>query len=202
MRHPRSPKAGPSLKLRRTASIIRTPTKRAIHIPHSDGRFKWPHIGWIVTGKAMHNSVDALLPYVPELRKDKFHVWISKWHWLPLADRRRGAFAIGGWPFVLWGIFFRTVIGLHSTWPVNSATHMWGLRRFRTGDTSTNSFWVAMFTFGEGWHNNHHASPQSARQGLAWYEFDLNWYGIADVTNHGPRQRSLNIHRSGQAATS
>jgi len=62
---------------------------------------------------------------------------------------------------------------------VNSATHMWGSQRFDTGDTSTNSFWVAMLSFGEGWHNNHHAVPQAARHGLAWYEFDMNWYGIA-----------------------
>jgi len=87
-------------------------------------------------------------------------------------------FAVGGWKFVLWGIFFRTVIGLHSTWLVNSATHMWGSRRFLTADTSRNSFWVALLTFGEGWHNNHHAHPQSSRHGLAWYEFDINWYSI------------------------
>jgi len=55
---------------------------------------------------------------------------------------------------------------------------MWGSQRFLTGDSSTNSFWVAMLTFGEGWHNNHHASPQAAKHGIAWYEFDLNWYGI------------------------
>src|SRR5262249_35041283 len=55
---------------------------------------------------------------------------------------------------------------------------MWGSRRFLTGDTSTNSFWVAILTFGEGWHNNHHAAPQAARHGLAWYEIDMNWYGI------------------------
>jgi fatty-acid desaturase len=129
--------------------------------------------------------VDELLPYVPELRKDRFHVWISKWHWLPLAIVGVAVFAIGGWSAVLWGIFLRTVIGLHSTWLVNSATHMWGSRRFLTSDTSTNSFWVAMLTFGEGWHNNHHASPQSARHGLAWYEFDLNWYGILMLRNIG-----------------
>jgi fatty-acid desaturase len=154
--------------------------------PHSprDGGL-WAHMGWIVTGKAMNNSVDELLPYVPELRKDRFHVWISKWHWLPLAFVGVVVFAIGGWSAVLWGIFLRTVIGLHSTWLVNSATHMWGSRRFLTGDTSTNSFWVAMLTFGEGWHNNHHASPQSARHGLAWYEFDLNWYGILMLRNIG-----------------
>jgi fatty-acid desaturase len=86
---------------------------------------------------------------------------------------------LGGWPAVMWGIFLRTAIGLHFTWLVNSATHMWGSQRFRTGDDSKNSFWVAILTFGEGWHNNHHAQPQSARHGLTWYEIDLNWYGIS-----------------------
>jgi len=79
----------------------------------------------------------------------------------------------------MWGIFLRTVIGLHATWLVNSATHMWGSRRFATRDDSRNCFWVAILTFGEGWHNNHHSYPQSARHGLAWYEIDLNWYGIS-----------------------
>ncbi|HEV8525628.1 MAG TPA: fatty acid desaturase [Terriglobales bacterium] len=148
--------------------------------PHSpqDGGF-WAHMGWIITGRAMHNGAAELLPYVPDLRKDKFHTWISKWHWVPITALGLLILAVGGWPYLMWGIFFRTVIGLHATWLVNSATHIWGSQRFPTGDTSTNSFWVAMLTFGEGWHNNHHAHPQSARHGLAWYEFDLNWYGIS-----------------------
>ncbi len=79
---------------------------------------------------------------------------------------------------MLWGVFLRTVIGLHSTWLVNSATHSWGTRRYQTRDLSTNSWWVALLSFGEGWHNNHHAHPTSARHGLAWYEVDFNWYGI------------------------
>jgi fatty-acid desaturase len=147
--------------------------------PHSprDGGL-WAHMGWILTGKAMHNKSDELLPFVPDLRKDKFHVWISEWHWVPLTVLGLALFAIGGWSWLLWGLFLRTVVNLHGTWLVNSATHMWGSQRFFTGDASTNSFWVAMLTFGEGWHNNHHAAPQSARHGLAWYEFDLNWYGI------------------------
>jgi stearoyl-CoA desaturase (delta-9 desaturase) len=119
--------------------------------PHSprDGGL-WAHMGWIMTGKALHNTSGELLPFVPDLRKDKFQVWISKWHWVPLTVLGAALSAIGGWPFLLWGIFFRTVIGLHATWLVNSATHMWGSQRFLTGDTSTNSFWVAMLTFGEG----------------------------------------------------
>jgi stearoyl-CoA desaturase (delta-9 desaturase) len=148
--------------------------------PHSpqDGGF-WSHMGWLITGRALHNNSDDLLPLVPDLRKDKFHLWISHWHWVPSTLLAAILFLVGGWPFLLWGIFLRTVVGLHSTWLVNSATHMWGSRRFATSDTSRNSFWVALLTFGEGWHNNHHAHPQSSRHGLAWYEFDPNWYGIS-----------------------
>ena len=87
--------------------------------------------------------------------------------------------ALGGLPFLLWGIFLRTTLGLHATWMVNSVTHTWGSRRFATRDLSTNNWLVgSLLTFGEGFHNNHHAHPVSARHGIAWYEFDLNWYGI------------------------
>jgi sn-1 stearoyl-lipid 9-desaturase len=67
---------------------------------------------------------------------------------------------------------------LHATWLVNSATHIWGSRRFKTTDNSTNNFVVAILSWGEGWHNNHHAHPVAARHGLKWYEVDFNWYGI------------------------
>jgi stearoyl-CoA desaturase (delta-9 desaturase) len=76
---------------------------------------------------------------------------------------------------MLWGIFLRVTVGHHATWLVNSATHMWGSRRFKTRDDSRNNWWVAILTFGEGWHNNHHAHPTSARHGLAWYELDITW---------------------------
>ena len=115
----------------------------------------------------------------PDLAKDKFHVWISEWHWVSNVVVGLGLLAFGGIPYVLWGIFFRTTFGLHCTWLVNSATHMWGSRRFQTRDDSTNNWWVALLSFGEGWHNNHHAHPVSARHGLAWYELDLNWICIS-----------------------
>jgi stearoyl-CoA desaturase (delta-9 desaturase) len=79
---------------------------------------------------------------------------------------------------VLWGVFLRTTVGLHATWLVNSATHMWGSRRFNTRDDSRNSWWVAALSFGEGWHNNHHAHPTSAAHGLAWYEIDITYWHI------------------------
>src|SRR5271170_5415764 len=147
--------------------------------PHSpiDGKW-WSHMGWILTGKSMHHDTTTLARYVPDLAKDKFHVWITKYHYVPMIVLGAILFAIGGMPFLMWGIFMRTVVGLHATWLVNSATHAWGTRRFTTRDLSTNSWWVAILTFGEGWHNNHHAHPTAAQHGFTWYEVDVNWYGI------------------------
>jgi sn-1 stearoyl-lipid 9-desaturase len=147
--------------------------------PHSprDGKW-WAHAGWILVGKSMHHDTSTLAHYVPDLAKDRFHVWITKYHCVPMIVLGVTLLAVGGWSMFLWGICLRTVVGLHSTWAVNSATHSWGSRRFRTRDDSTNSWWVALLTWGEGWHNNHHAHPSSSRHGLAWYEIDLNWYAI------------------------
>ena len=147
--------------------------------PHSpvDGKW-WAHMGWILMGKSLHHETAAQARYVPDLTRDKFHVWISQYHYVPTVVLGALLLAIGGVPCLLWGIFLRTVFGLHSTWLVNSATHSWGSRRFVTRDQSTNSWWVALLTWGEGWHNNHHAHPVSARHGLKWYEIDFNWYGI------------------------
>ena len=135
-------------------------------------------MGWILTGRSMHHDTITLAHYVPDLAKDKFHVWITKYHYLPIVALGFLLFAVGGLPLLLWGIFLRTVVGLHATWLVNSVTHMWGSRPFSTRDDSTNNWLVALLTFGEGWHNNHHAHPTSARHGLKWYEIDMNWYGI------------------------
>jgi stearoyl-CoA desaturase (delta-9 desaturase) len=147
--------------------------------PHTprEGAF-WAHMGWILMGEGLHHDASVLAKYAPDLSKDKFHVWLSNWHWLTNVVVGLGLLAFGGIPYVLWGIFFRTTVGLHATWLVNSATHLWGRRRFQTRDDSTNNWWVALLTFGEGWHNNHHAHPTSARHGLAWYELDQNWIGI------------------------
>ncbi len=146
------------------------------HTPTEGGW--WAHLGWILSGESLHAQTVMLARYAPDLAKDRFYVWLSKYHWIPLTLVGLGLLAIGGWTWVLWGIFFRVTLGLHSTWLVNSATHMWGSRRFATRDESRNNWWVALLTGGEGWHNNHHAHPVSARHGLKWYEFDPNYYGI------------------------
>jgi stearoyl-CoA desaturase (delta-9 desaturase) len=79
---------------------------------------------------------------------------------------------------VLWGIFLRMVVMYHCTWLVNSATHKFGYRSHDTDDKSTNCWWVAVLTYGEGWHNNHHAYQYSARHGLQWWEIDMTWMTI------------------------
>lgn len=147
--------------------------------PHTprDGAW-WAHIGWILTGTAQQYPQEVQERYVPDLLKDPVHVWINRLWWMPLVVVGLALFAIGGWPFLLWCTFFRVTFGLHATWLVNSATHMWGTRRFVTTDDSKNNWWVALLSFGEGWHNNHHAHPVAARHGLAWYEIDFNWWGI------------------------
>jgi hypothetical protein len=100
----------------------------------------WAHMGWILTGRTLHNNSAELLPYVPDLRKDKFQVWISRWHWMPITAVGAIILVAGGWQYALWGIFFRTVIGLHSTWLVNSATHIWGTQRFPAHDPPKTAF--------------------------------------------------------------
>jgi fatty-acid desaturase len=146
------------------------------HTPTEGGW--WAHAGWILKGKALHTETAMLARYAPDLAKNRFYVVLSKYHWIPLTVEGLILLAIGGWQWVLWGIFLRVTVGLHATWLVNSATHLWGSRRFQTRDDSRNSLWVALLTGGEGWHNNHHAHPVSARHGLTWYEIDPNYYGI------------------------
>ncbi len=150
--------------------------ERDPHSPREGGW--WAHVGWIITGKANHNKTTRMSRYAPDLAKDPFYVWLNNYHYVPLVALGLILLAVGGLPMMLWGVCVRVVVGLHATWLVNSAAHMWGSRRFATSDDSRNNWWVALLTFGEGWHNNHHAYPTSARHGLRWYEFDLTWIQI------------------------
>jgi fatty-acid desaturase len=136
--------------------------------PHSprDGKW-WSHMGWILNG-SLHNDSAILKRYAPDLMKQGFYRWLNRFHWLPATVLGFALLAAGGWSWALWGTFLRVTIGLHVTWLVNSATR----------DDSRNNWWVALLTGGEGWHNNHHAHPVSARHGMAWYELDVNYLGI------------------------
>ena len=143
--------------------------------PHSprEGAF-WSHMGWIVFGETNHNN-KIMAKYAPDLARHKFYWVLNKYHWVPVVITGLMLLAFGGLPMFLWGFCLRIVYGLHCTWLINSATHIFGKRRFETSDDSRNSFILAVLTFGEGWHNNHHAHQTSARHGMLWHELDISW---------------------------
>ena len=147
--------------------------------PHSprNGTY-WAHIGWIFKGTAQVQPQTAIQKYSPDLIRDPYLLFIDKYYYATSIVAGLALMAIGGWTMVVWAIFLRTVMGWHFTWLVNSATHLWGTRRFDTRDDSRNNGLIAAVTFGEGWHNNHHAFPRSAKHGLTWREFDVNWLQI------------------------
>ena len=147
--------------------------------PHSprDGAW-WAHVGWIIFGEATHNNTRRMSKYAPDMAKHRFYVWLNNYHWLPTVALAALLAAIGGLPLVLWGMCVRIVFSWHATWLVNSATHRWGYTRHASGDGSRNNPWVAAVTFGEGWHNTHHAYPHSARHGWGRREPDLTWQHI------------------------
>jgi sn-1 stearoyl-lipid 9-desaturase len=169
--------------------------------PHTprDGRW-WAHMGWILRGTAQQHEDAVMWRYAPDLMRDRVHFWLNKVYYIPLVLLGITLFAFGGWPLLMWGIFIRVTVGLHATWLVNSATHMWGSRRFESNDDSTNNLWVALVTFGEGWHNNHHAHPRAARHGVAWYEIDINWWGIRTLQLLG-LAKDIKFINMGQRAT-
>jgi stearoyl-CoA desaturase (delta-9 desaturase) len=147
--------------------------------PHTprDGKW-WSHLIWMLVGESTTCTPEECARYTPDLMKDPFYIWLNRWHWVPLAILAVLLLTFGGVPFLMWGLFARVTVGHHTTWMVNSVTHFRGSRRFETRDDSRNNAMVAVLTFGEGWHNNHHAHPTSARHGLAWYELDCTWIGI------------------------
>ncbi len=151
--------------------------------PHSPTRgFWWAHVFWLFAYDEMLDEPARYQRFVPELFRDPVHRFISRtdvWQQLILALI---LFAAGGWPFVVWGTVVRIVVVYHATWLVNSAAHVWGYRTYETGEGSRNNWWVALLTYGEGWHNNHHAYPTSAAHGLRWWELDVTYLTIRLLT--------------------
>jgi fatty-acid desaturase len=158
--------------------------------PHTpkDGGW-WSHAGWVIHGEGLSAQPELVSKYAPDLLRDPFLVLLSKYHYVPLIASAILLYAFGGLPWLLWGVFVRVTLGLHVVWLVNSATHIWGSRRFATKDESRNLWWVALLTGGEGWHNNHHAYPVSARHGFAWYELDINYAVIWTLGKLGLAKR-------------
>jgi fatty-acid desaturase len=154
--------------------------------PHNSNRgFWWAHLIWLVAKNPARLSAEEIRHYGPDLVDDPYYRILGV-AVLPMTLVLGIAlFMAGGWPFVIWGIFVRLVVVYHITWFVNSASHLDGYQTFKSKDNSTNNWWVAFLAWGEGWHNNHHAFPASARHGMAWYEFDFTWLTIRFMQSIG-----------------
>ncbi len=147
--------------------------------PHSSKRgFWWSHMEWVLWDFEEFDAFEQYKKFAPDLARDPFYVFLDRYFVLLQIPLGLVLFALGGWPFVIWGIFVRLVVVYHTTWFVNSATHFWGYRNFDTKDDARNLWWVALLTYGEGWHNNHHANPRAARSGLLWWEIDPTYWLI------------------------
>ena len=144
--------------------------------PHDSNRgFWWSHMAWMLHEIPADNDVPR---YTQDINEDPFYTFCQTFMVPIQVVLGLILYFLGGWPCVIWGIFVRLVMVFHFTWFVNSATHKFGYQSHESNDNSRNCWWVALLTFGEGWHNNHHAYQYSARHGLAWWEIDITWMTI------------------------
>ena len=156
------------------------------HSPVQHG-FLWSHIGWFLSRANFHTQFERVkeLAKFPELRfLDRFDVVVptifavSIFFLGELLAIKAPQLETNGWQLLVWGFVISTVVLYHVTFSVNSLAHLWGKRRYITRDDSRNNFVIALFTLGEGWHNNHHHYPGSAKQGFYWWEIDFTYYGL------------------------
>lgn len=154
--------------------------------PHDASQgFWWSHLGWMLKLTPRRLDDDWTARRASDILSDPYYRFLDR-HFFHLSLFVMWVlFQVGGWSWLLWAGFFRVAAVFHATWLVNSAAHCYGYRSYRTGDRSTNCWWVALLTFGEGWHNNHHAFPRSARHGLRWWEFDLSWVVLRGLEKLG-----------------
>ncbi|MFZ9738229.1 MAG: acyl-CoA desaturase [Prochlorotrichaceae cyanobacterium] len=175
-------------------------TEDEVQDPYSARKgFWWSHMLWIFYPNADFFDYDRYQRFAPDLVRDPFYVWLDRYFLvlqLPIAAL---LYLLGGWSFVVYGVFVRAVVLWHTTWMINSVTHMWGYRTFAIPDNSRNLWWAAIFTYGEGWHNNHHAYPHVAKAGWQWWELDMTWWvinllktcGLATKVNLPPQRQAL-----------
>ena len=163
-----------------------TETARDPHSPRVHGFWR-SHVGWFLTREGFRTDWSRIpdLAKYPELR------WLDRYDTLvpvllaaalyglgALLERVAPGLGTSGGQMLVWGFFVSTIVLFHATVTINSLAHRYGRQRFETGDDSRNNFWLALLTFGEGWHNNHHFFPGSVRQGFRWWEIDLTFYGL------------------------
>ncbi len=156
------------------------------HSPRVHG-FWWSHAGWFLTPRNFRTDLARVpdLAKYPELRwLDRFDIAVpvllavAMYGLGVLLQQVAPRLGTSGAQMLVWGFFVSTIVLFHATVTINSLAHRFGTRRFDTKDDSRNNVWLAVLTFGEGWHNNHHFFPGSSRQGFRWWEVDLTWYGL------------------------
>jgi fatty-acid desaturase len=164
--------------------------------PHSPlASFFWAHIGWILVHQPELSRLGIYERYAKDILRDKFYVALERHNWLVWINLLQmplffgAGFAVAwmsgsadaaktGLSILMFGVFVRTVLVWHITWAINSVTHVWGYRNYETDEDSRNNLVVGLISNGEGWHNNHHADPRSARHGHRWWEIDNTWLTI------------------------
>lgn len=160
---------------------LHSDTEDDVHSPRHTG-FVYAHLGWIFSRR--HGETD--LVKVADLARYPELMWLHRFELAPAFVLGAIAFLIGGWPGLVVGFVWSTVLVYHGTFSINSLAHVHGTKRYVTGDDSRNNWFLALITMGEGWHNNHHAFQSSVRQGFRWWEIDptyyilkaLSWLGI------------------------
>lgn len=179
---------------------LHSDTELDVHSPRHTG-FLYSHVGWIFARR--HDTFDedsvADLMRYPEMR------WLHKYELVPASVLALICFLIAGWSGLFVGFFWSTVLVYHATFCINSLAHVKGRKRYVTGDDSRNNWLLAVFTMGEGWHNNHHAFQSSVRQGFRWWEIDptfyilkaLSWTGLVWDLRMPPKQVVRNEHGLG-----
>lgn len=143
--------------------------------PHKSARgFLWSHVTWILCPKYNETDYEGIRDFAkfPEL------VWLNKYHLVPPVLLGVAVWYFGDWSALFCGFFLSTILLYHGTFSINSLTHRFGKARYKTTDTSRNSFLLALITLGEGWHNNHHYYASTANQGFFWWEIDISYYVI------------------------
>lgn len=146
--------------------------------------FIWSHFLWaFFSHPHFDESPDIVYRLARDIAEDRFMQFLEKYYTVINIGFLLLLFSLGdalggirlALSFFVWAGLLRLVFTLHVTWLVNSAAHLWGYRSYETSDTSRNNWWVALLTFGEGWHNNHHADQRAARNGHRWFEFDITY---------------------------
>jgi len=150
---------------------LHSDTEQDVHSPRHHG-FIYSHLGWIFSRK--HDGPD--LAKVSDLVRYPELMWLHKLEILPAIILAGLCFLVAGWSGLVVGFLWSTVLVYHGTFCINSLAHVRGSKRYVTGDDSRNNFLLAVFTMGEGWHNNHHAYQSSVRQGFKWWEIDPTYY--------------------------